>query len=479
MALTNLVKTIQNIMRKDTGVDGDAQRISQLTWMLFLKIFDDKEREYELLDSNYKSPLPESLRWRNWAKDDAGITGDELIDFINNKLFPGLKEMNWQEGDDPRGYIVKEVFQDSYNYMKSGTFMRQVINVIDNEIDFNNSKQTHIFNDIYEKLLKDLQSAGNAGEFYTPRAVTKFIVEMVNPKLGEKILDPACGTGGFLIDSLTHVRENDVKTPEDEKVLQSSIYGIEKKPLPHMLAMTNLILHGIEAPLNVRRDNSLAVTLREITAKDRVDVVVTNPPFGGIEADNIAKGFPKQYQTKETADLFLVLIMEMLKDGGRAGVVLPDGFLFGEGVKTRIKQELLEKFNLHTIVRLPAGVFSPYTEIKTNLIFLNKGEPTKFIWYYELPYPDGYRSYSKTKPIQKEEFKNLKEWWKNRETNQYAWRIEVKEIQSQNYNLDIKNPKTNEDLKEESIETHLQKISELVNSTNKLFEEFKKSLIND
>ena len=240
-------------MRKDAGVDGDAQRISQLTWMFFLKIFDDKESEYELLDSTYKSPIPEELRWRNWAVKDTGITGDELITFVNEKLFPGLKNMSWQKGDDPKGYIVKEVFQDSYNYMKSGTLMRQVINIIDNEIDFNNSEHTHLFNDIYEKILKDLQSAGNAGEYYTPRAVTKFVVEMVDPQLGDKVLDPACGTGGFLIDSIEHIRRNQVTTPEDEKLLQTTIYGTEKKPLPHMLVMTNLILHGIEAPLNVRR----------------------------------------------------------------------------------------------------------------------------------------------------------------------------------------------------------------------------------
>ncbi len=295
MALSNLVKTIQNIMRKDTGVDGDAQRISQLTWMIFLKIYDDKEREYELLDAKYKSPIPESLRWRNWAIEDTGITGDELVNFINEKLFPGLKNMSWQKGDDPRAFIVKEIFQDSYNYMKSGTLMRQVINVIDNEIDFNNSKHTHIFNDIYEKILKDLQSAGNAGEYYTPRAVTKFIVEMVDPKLGDKILDPACGTGGFLIDSLEYIRANQVQTQEDEKLLQNSIYATEKKPLPHMLVMTNLILHGIEAPINVQRGNSLAVSLRDITQKDRVDVVVTNPPFGGIEQEMIKKGFQTQY----------------------------------------------------------------------------------------------------------------------------------------------------------------------------------------
>lgn len=463
-------------MRKDTGVDGDAQRISQLTWMLFLKIFDDKEREYELLDANYKSPIPENLRWRNWAVEDTGITGDELITFINEKLFPGLKNMSWQKGDDPRAFIVKEIFQDSYNYMKSGTLMRQVINVIDNEIDFNNSKHTHIFNDIYEKILKDLQSAGNAGEYYTPRAVTKFIVEMVDPQLGDKILDPACGTGGFLIDSLEHIRANQVKTPEDEKLLQNSIYATEKKPLPHMLVMTNLILHGIEAPINVQRGNSLAVSLRDITQKDRVDVVVTNPPFGGIEQEMIKKGFPTQYQTSETADLFLIMIIELLKSGGKAGIVLPDGSLTGDGVKARIREKMLTDCNLHTIIRLPNSVFAPYATVATNLLFFTKGEPTKEVWYYEHTLPEGQKSYSKTKPIQFEEFEPIKKWWNNRVESEVTWKVSIEDLKKTDFNLDIKNPNRKEEVIEYTSAELIKNLEESFAESQILLDEIKKEL---
>jgi len=464
MALTNIVKTIQNIMRRDTGVDGDAQRISQLTWMLFMKIFDDREKEYEIIGSSYKSILPEELRWRNWAHDDAGITGDEMIYFVNNKLFPELKNLDWQQGDDPRGYIIKEVFQDSYNYMKSGTLMRQVINVIDNEIDFNKKEDTHLFNTIYEKILKDLQSAGNAGEYYTPRALTKYIVQMVDPKLGEKILDPACGTGGFLIDTLDHIRKNEVDTPEDAKTLEENIYGIEKKPLPHMLCMTNLILHGIDAPVNVRRDNSLARPLRDYTSKDRVDVIITNPPFGGVEQASIKEGFPNQYQTSETADLFLLMIIELLKDGGRAGIVLPDGSLTGGGVKQRIREKLLTECNLHTIVRLPNSVFAPYATVATNLLFFTKGESTKETWYYEHNLPKGQKSYSKTKPILFEDFKPLQKWWNLRNENSSSWKTSIEDLRSYNYDLDIRNPNVQES--EVAYTT-----AELVKEIEKSFEE--------
>jgi type I restriction enzyme M protein len=429
-------------MRQDTGVDGDAQRISQLVWMLFLKIFDDKEREYELIEDFYDSPIPDGLRWRDWAADDEGITGDALLGFLNNDLFPTLKELPFGPGDDPRGFIVKEVFQDAYNYMKSGTLTRQVINKI-NQVDFNRSEDRHMFNDIYEKILKDLQSAGNAGEYYTPRAVTRFMVEMVDPVLGEKVLDPACGTGGFLTCTLDHIRrKKEVRTADDDDMLQAQLYGVEKKPLPHLLCITNMILHGVEAPLNIRRDNTLSRPLRDYKARDYVDVVVTNPPFGGIEEDGIQANFPAPFRTKETADLFLVLIMSLLKPRGRCAIVLPDGTLFGEGVKTRIKERLLGTCNLHTIVRLPNGVFNPYTGIKTNLLFFTRGEPTKEIWFYEHPYPPGYKSYSKTKPMRIEEFGPEKEWWHNRVENQFAWKVPVKDIIAANYNLDIKNPNT-------------------------------------
>ena len=439
MAISTTIKGIQDIMRKDAGVDGDAQRIAQLGWMLFLKIFDDREQEYELMEDNYKSPIPKKLRWRTWAVDPEGITGDELLDFVNNDLFRMLKNLSFAPGDNPRGFVVRDAFEDTYNYMKSGTLMRQVINKL-NEIDFNRAEDRHLFNDIYEKILKDLQSAGNSGEFYTPRAVTQFMVDMVDPKLGETVLDPASGTGGFLTCAIENVRSKYVKTAEDEKILQKSIHGVEKKALPHLLCTTNMLLHGIEIPSQIRHDNTLSRPLRDYGPKDRVDAIVTNPPFGGMEEDGIETNFPASYRTRETADLFLVLIMHILKPGGRCGMVLPDGTLFGEGVKTRIKEKLLKECNLHTIVRLPNGVFNPYTGIKTNLLFFTKGEPTKETWYYEHPYPKGYKSYNKTKPIRIEEFDFEKEWWDKREENGSAWRVPIEAIQAGGYNLDIKNP---------------------------------------
>ncbi|MDM8516011.1 class I SAM-dependent DNA methyltransferase [Desulfobacterales bacterium HSG16] len=444
MNLSTTIKSIQDIMRKDVGVDGDAQRISQLVWMIFLKIFDDREQELELIEDDYKGPLPESWRWRNWAADPEGMTGEELLGFIDNGLFPGLKELSVSDESDKRALLLREIFKGAYNYMKSGTLIRQVINKL-NEIDFNSSEDRHLFGDIYEQILKGLQSAGNAGEYYTPRAVTQFMVDRVDPKLKESFMDPACGTGGFITSAIEHIRNRYVKSVKDEARLQDSVFGVEKKPLPHLLCTTNMLLHGIDVPLQIRHDNTLARPLRSYSKTDRVDVVVTNPPFGGMEEDGIETNFPKKYQTRETADLFLVLIMHILKPKGRAGIVLPDGTLFGEGVKTRIKERLLTECNLHTIVRLPNGVFSPYTGIKTNLLFFQKGKPTKDVWYYEHPYPAGYKSYSKTKPLRIEEFEPEKKWWKKRKENEFAWKVSAKEIEAANYNLDIKNPHVEEE----------------------------------
>jgi len=449
--ISGIVKSIQDIMRKDVGVDGDAQRISQLVWMLFLKILDDREDELELLEEDYKSPLPEHLRWRSWAKDPEGKTGEELADFINLQLFPTLKnKLNTVGPNGRRALVVRDVFEDAYNYMKSGTLMRQVVNKIC-EIDFNTQKDRHTFGNIYEQILKDLQSAGNAGEFYTPRAVTRFIVNRVDPKLDEIVLDPACGTGGFLTCAIDHKREHYVKTGADEETLQGSIYGVDKKTLPHMLCVTNMILHGIDTPNNIKHDNTLSRPLRDYSNKDRVNVIITNPPFGGMEEDGIENNFPAAFRTRETADLFLILIIHLLKDGGRAAVVLPDGFLFGEGMETRLKKKLTDECNLHTIVRLPNGVFSPYTGIKTNLLFFTKGKKTKNIWYYEHPYPDGAKSYSKKKPMQFEEFEAEIDWWGEesdgfaaRVENEYAWKVSIDAIKSRNYNLDIKNPHVKE-----------------------------------
>ncbi|WP_417474795.1 N-6 DNA methylase [Luteimonas mephitis] len=450
MSIGTTIKSIQDIMRKDVGVDGDAQRIGQLVWMLFLKIYDDRESEWELLDDGFKSVLPKHLRWRNWAADPEGMTGDELKDFIDNTLFPKLQNLS-PRGDDPRGYMIRSVFEDAYNYMKSGTLIRQVINKIQAGVDFNQAQQRHLFGDMYEQILRDLQSAGNAGEFYTPRPVTEFMVRMVDPRLGEKVMDPACGTGGFLVNAVEHIRRQDVKTARDEKRLQASIYGYEKKPLPHLLATTNLILHGIDVPLNVRHDNTLSRPLVSWGPKERVEVVVTNPPFGGMEEDGIENSFPAAFRTRETADLFMVLIMQLLKPGGRAAVVLPDGFLFGEGIKSRIKEKLLTECNLHTVVRLPNGVFNPYTGIKTNLLFFRKGTPTREVWFYEHQYPEGYKNYSRTRPMRIEEFDAEQAWWGSeddgfaaRVQNEFAWKVGVEELQARNWNLDCKNPHVGE-----------------------------------
>lgn len=462
--VSGTIKSIQDIMRKDVGVDGDAQRISQLVWMFFLKIYDDREEEIELLEDNYKSPLPEQFRWRNWAADSEGMTGNDLSQFVNEELFPTLKEKLVLEGPNgKRAQVIRNVFEDAYNYMKSGTLMRQVINKI-SEINFNNTEDRHTFGSIYEQILKDLQSAGNAGEFYTPRAVTQFIVNRVDPKLAETVLDPACGTGGFLACTLDHKRQNYVKSALDEETLIKSIHGVEKKALPHMLCTTNMILHGIDTPTNIRHDNTLSRPYKDYGEKDRVNVIVTNPPFGGTEEDGIENNFPANLRTRETADLFMALIVKLLKNHGRAAVVLPDGFLFGEGMKTRLKQDLLEKCHLHTIVRLPNGVFAPYTGIKTNILFFTKKpeseQPaTKDVWFYEHPYPEGITSYNKTKPMRFEEFQTELDWWgteadgfKSRVSTEQAWKVSIEDIAARNYNLDISNPHVGEEFNHDPVE---------------------------
>lgn len=435
MAISTIVKSIQDIMRIDEGVDGDAQRISQLTWLLFLKIFDAVEEEAEFSEEDYVSPIPKGLRWRDWAANPEGDTGDALLDFIDRDLFPALKDLS--VAGKPRAALVRRAFEDSFNFMKSGTLLRQVVNKV-NEIDFNSSKDKQVFGEIYEKILKDLQNAGNAGEYYTPRAVVEFMVEMVAPRLGDRVFDPACGTGGFLTAAYEFLHAQ-VKTADDRQMLMQSIRGVEKKPLPHLLCMTNLLLHGVDVPV-VERDNTLGKSLVNYKPADKVDVILTNPPFGGKEEDGIENNFPTAYRTRETADLFLVLIIHLLKEGGRGAIVLPDGTLFGEGVKTKIKRKLLEECNLHTIVRLPNGVFNPYTSIKTNLLFFTKGEPTREVWFYEHPYPPGYKSYSKTKPIGIEEFEPERAWWNDRQETEQAWRVSIEAIEANGFNLDIKNP---------------------------------------
>jgi type I restriction enzyme M protein len=450
MSISTVIKSIQDIMRKDAGVDGDAQRLSQLSWLLFLKIFDAQEEELEFEANNYKTPIPEKYLWRNWAADKEGMTGDSLLDFTNNELIPELKSLQAPIDANPRGFVVREGMSEAFNYMKNGTLLRQVINKL-NEIDFTSSKERHLFGDLYEQLLKDLQGAGNSGEFYTPRAVTRFTVQMIAPKLGESIFDPACGTGGFLTCSIDLLKEQ-IKTTKDQEILQKAASGVEKKQLPHLLCTTNMMLHGIEVPQQIRQGNTLNRPLSSIDFSEMVDVIVTNPPFGGNEEDGIEKNFPSEMQTRETADLFLQYIIEVLKDGGRAAVVLPDGTLFGEGVKTKIKKLLLDECNLHTLVRLPNSVFAPYTSIKTNILFFEKGTPTKEVWYYEVPLPAGVKAFNKTKPMKLDDFADCTEWWgigksisdkttrEGREENEQAWRVSIDDVIARDYNLDIKNP---------------------------------------
>ena len=446
MSVRNLVKSIQDIMRKDAGVDGDAQRISQLCWMFFLKIIDDQDQQLELMDPGYKSPLPKKYQWRTWAADPEGITGDELLAFVNDELFPALKNLSTAGASAERRRVVRDLFEDAYNYMKSGQLMRQVVNKIQ-QVDFNNLTERQHFGDIYEQLLADLQSAGNAGEYYTPRAVTAFMVDRIDPQPGETIFDPSCGTGGLLTCAIRHMRDRAVKTVKDEQKMQRGLRAVEKKPLPHMLCVTNMLLHGIEDPSFVRHDNTLARPYISYTAADRVDVVLTNPPFGGKEEDGIESNFPSHFQTRETADLFLALIIRLLKPSGRAAVVLPDGTLFGEGVKTRLKEHLLEECNLHTVVRLPNSVFKPYASIGTNLLFFEKGSPTRDIWFYEHRVPEGQKAYSMTKPIRVEHLAPCVAWWggatrKGRKETEVAWKVSADDVKARGYNLDFKNPHT-------------------------------------
>lgn len=446
MIVRTTVKSIQDIMRQDVGVDGDAQRISQLCWMFFLKIIDDQDQELEQTKDDYRPSMPKKYQWRTWAADPEGSTGEALLTFVNEELFPALKNLSVSSKPGDRRRVVRDVFEDAYNYMKSGHLMRQVINRI-NEVDFNDLKERQHFGEFYEQLLNDLQSAGNAGEYYTPRAVTAFMSDRIDPKPGEILFDPACGTGGFLTCAINHMRKRYVKRPEDDAKMQGTLRAVEKKQLPHMLCVTNMLLHGIEDPSFVRHDNTLARPYISYTQSDRVDIVLTNPPFGGREEDGIEQNFPAHFRTRETADLFLALIVRLLKSGGRAAVVLPDGTLFGEGVKTRLKEHLMEECNLHTIVRLPNSVFRPYASIGTNLLFFEKGEPTKDIWFWEHRVPDSQKAYSMTKPIRLEHLKECIDWWggpkrKGREEGPLAWKVTIDEVKARGYNLDIKNPHT-------------------------------------
>jgi type I restriction enzyme M protein len=423
MALNNFVKSIRNIMRNDAGINGDAQRIEQIAWMLFLKVYDEKENDWEFNEDNYVSFIPGNCRWRTWAKDDGSgdaLTGDALLDFVNNTLFPTLKSLDVTPSTPMRSSIVRTTFEDANQYMKDGVLLRQVINVID-QLDLGNYEESHAFGEIYETILKEMQSAGSAGEFYTPRALTDFMAQIINPKIGEQMADFACGTGGFLTSWLNELKKK-VTTAQDQDALAQSVYGTEKKQFPYMLCVTNLLLHDIDSP-RINHGNSLTKDVLNYTDDDKFDVILMNPPYGGNEKTDIKQHFPNDLASGETADLFMVLIMYRLKENGRAAVILPDGFLFGaDNAKLAIKQKLLREFNLHTIVRLPGSIFAPYTSIATNILFFNnekaegaeEGFNTKDTWFYRLDMPEGYKHFSKTKPMKIEHCQPIIDWWNNR-----------------------------------------------------------------
>lgn len=427
MAVNNIVKRLQNIMRQDAGINGDAQRIEQMTWMFFLKVYDTQEETWEYKAAKekkeFKSIIPEELRWRNWAideKDGSALTGDLLLNFINDKLFPTLKNLAVTHETPRSKSIVKEVFEDLNQYMKNGILLRQVINII-NEIEFDDADDRHMFGDIYEGILKDLQSAGNAGEFYTPRALTDFIIQQLNPKLGETVGDFTSGTGGFLTSALNYLNKQ-IKTTNDGRLFQNAAVGQEWKPLPYLLSITNLLLHDVESP-NIRHCDSLSTKMSDFKESDKVDVIAMNPPYGGSTDASVKSNFPMAFRSSETADLFMVLIMYRLKKDGRAAVIVPDGFLFGaDGAKLAIKSELLRKFNLHTIIRLPGSIFAPYTSIATNILFFNnekadgaeEGLSTKDIWFYRMDMPEGYKHFSKTRSMKLEHCQPIIDWWNDR-----------------------------------------------------------------
>ena len=444
MAISNFVKRIQAVMRNDSGVNGDAQRIEQIVWILFLKIYDAKEETWELLNDNYTSIISEGLKWRDWAvdrKDGEALTGDALLDFVNNTLFPILKNLEIDVDTPMSQVIVRYAFEDANNYQKDGVLLRQVVNIID-EIDFTEYKERHEFGTIYESFLKDLQSAGNAGEFYTPRAVTDFMVKVVKPVLGDKIGDFACGTGGFLTSALSELDKQVGNSIDNRESYNKSVYGIEKKSLPHILCVTNMLIHDIDDP-NILHGNALEIDYKDMRKMDSFDVVLMNPPYGGNEKDSVKVNFPTELRSSETADLFMNVIMYRLKKNGRAAVILPDGFLFGtDNAKYNIKKKLMSEFNLHTVIRMPHSVFAPYTSIRTNILFFDNTEPTRETWFYRLDMPEGYKNFSKTRPMKLEHFNDVLNWWDNREEIEVdgfpkAKRYSIDEIVERSYNIDL------------------------------------------
>ena len=472
-SLGSLLKSARDIMRKDKGLNGDLDRLPMLTWIMFLKFLDDmelqREGEAKLAGKKFKPAIEPPYRWRDWAAKSDGITGDELLAFINQEectlpngkkgvgLFRYLRTLTSSNGDNRRD-VVATVFRGVQNRMVSGYLLRDVINKL-NGIHFTASDELHTLGALYESMLREMRdAAGDSGEFYTPRAVVRLMVAVTDPRLGEAVLDPASGTGGFLVEAYNHLSKQ-VKTVADRLVLQErSLFGCEPKTLPYLLCQMNLLLHGLDAP-QIDPGNSLRFKLTDIGERDRADVILTNPPFGGEEEKGIQGNFPEDKQTAETALLFLQLIMRKLRRvaGGnrtdrtdarpaRAGVVVPNGTLFGDGVCARIKEELLKEFNLHTIVRLPNGVFAPYTSIPTNILFFDRSGPTREVWYYEQPLPEGRKNYTKTAPIQFEEFAPLVAWWTKRAENESAWRVPAAELLAAGCNLDRKNPRAKEDI---------------------------------
>ena len=494
--LGSLLKSARDIMRKDKGLNGDLDRLPLLTWIMFLKFLDDleaqREQEAALAGKKFRPAIEPPYRWRDWAANAQGVTGDELLAFINNDecirpngkkgpgLFAYLRNLTSANGDDRRD-VIATVFEGVDNRMKSGYLLRDVINKVAG-IHFTASDELHTLGALYESMLREMRdAAGDSGEFYTPRAVVRFMVEVIDPRLGETVLDPAAGTGGFLVESYNHLAKQ-VKTVADRKRLQEkSLIGCEAKSLPYLLCQMNLLLHGLDAP-QIDPLNALRFKLSEIGEKERVDVILTNPPFGGEEEKGIQGNFPEDRQTSETALLFLQLIMRKLHrqpaasgKPARAAVVVPNGTLFGDGVCARIKEELLKEFNLHTIVRLPNGVFAPYTGIPTNLLFFDRSGPTKHVWYYEQPLPEGRKNYTKTAPIQFEEFADCMAWWSKRKENDRAWKVPVAELLANNCNLDRKNPRGKEDITHlppeqlvESILKKEQRIAEIIGGIKKL-----------
>lgn len=489
--LSSFVKRIRDVMRNDAGINGDAQRIEQITWMLFLKVYDAKEEDWEFDDEKYESIIPENLRWRNWAhteNQNDGLTGDQLLNFVNNELFPTLRKLEITPDTPIRQSIVRTTFEDANNYMKDGVLMRQIINIID-ELDFGSYEETHAFGEIYETILKELQSAGSAGEFYTPRAVTEFMAKMIKPQIGETMADFACGTGGFLSSWIKELEAiKDAKgsiSNEDSEKLYNSIYAIEKKQFPYMLCVTNMLLHGIDNP-KVFHDNSLTKKLLDYTEKDAFDVILMNPPYGGSEKEDIKQNFPADLKSSETADLFIAVILYRLKKNGRAAVIIPDGFLFGnDNAKTNLKKKLLTDFNLHTVVRMPQSVFSPYTSITTNILFFNNEEPTGKTWFYRVDIPEGIKHFSKTKPMKLSDFDDCVAWWNDRkeiadkEGNPKAKCYSSWELIDSGYNFDvcgypkeeeeilsikdtILNYKKHSEATEEKINSTLAKITEIL-----------------